>query len=597
LVFHPDFSANRRAFIVYTIDDPADETKGWKRHIILRLSEFRVGAEGRFAPESESVLLDLPLREVVHHGGTLQFGPDGYLYMSVGDAHFDEELLPGVPIAQDRTSLQGSILRLDVDHGRPYSIPPTNPFAGGTGRGEIFAFGLRNPWGFSFDRETGDLWAGDSGQASVEEVDRIVSGGNYGWPYCEGDQPYYRSCDNDKLEAPVHTYTHVDGESIIGGYVYRGAALPLWGRYIYGDFVGTVWALDLSVQSGDEGRVRRLANLPHRVTNFAEDRDGELLIVTLGALYRLRPAAAPAEEFPRLLSATGCMDVEHPEQPLEGVIPYRINQPFGAEGAIRTRMLVIPDAAHIAIQRDGDLEFPVGTVLIQNFYDGDTIFETRLLARHDDGAWNGYSYAWRADGSDAELLTDSADVTLASGREWHFPSSGECARCHTPAARFALGLEVAQLDLEIEFPALATPRNQFEMFQSIGLISGRRPPRFAPIPALGDGDATIEERARSYLHVNCSPCHRPGVEILSRMDFRASTPLSKMGICQEVPRLGSLGLAGARLLLPGDAGRSVLPLRMRSEGAERMPPIGRSRVDAEGVAAVEAWIAELSDCS
>jgi len=228
-----------------------------------------------------------------HNGGQIAFGPDGLLYVGLGDGGSGGDPLGH---AQDTSTLLGSILRIDVDRGTPYAVPPDNPFAAGGGRPEIFAWGLRNPWRWSFDRETGELWCGDVGQNRWEEVDRIRRGGNYGWNVREGAHCFASAeCDSAGLIEPVAEYSHDEGCSITGGYVYRGATLPqISGAYVYGDFCsGRIWGLFSA--GGGALAPRLLAESGLQISSFAEDHDGELYVVDYGGgIHRLASAPEPS---------------------------------------------------------------------------------------------------------------------------------------------------------------------------------------------------------------------------------------------------------------------------------------------------------------
>lgn len=274
LAFHPDFTHNGYLYVNYTKRKPLET-------IIARF-QAKTADAGRIDPATETILLRFAQPYDNHNGGKLAFGPDGYLYISTGDggAWGDQH-----NYAQNRSSLLGKILRLNVnktDKGH-YGIPADNPYAGNQEgyREELYAYGLRNPWRFSFDRQTGQLWAGDVGQNEFEEIDLITKGGNYGWRLKEGNRCYNprHDCDNGQLTDPVHTYPRTDGVSVTGGFVYRGSRIPaLRGRYIFGDYSnGKVWALSVDTNrktgheliSGDGGSV----------SAFGEDATGELYIL------------------------------------------------------------------------------------------------------------------------------------------------------------------------------------------------------------------------------------------------------------------------------------------------------------------------------
>ena len=284
LAFHPDFETNGYFYVNYTATSP-------ERTVISRFSVSDDDANIA-NPASETVLLTYDQPYGNHNGGHIAFGPDGYLYIAAGDGGSAGDPLNN---GQDRTTLLGSILRIDVDsqeNGKAYGIPDDNPYVGnGEGfREEIFAYGLRNPWRFSFDSETGDLWAGDVGQNALEEIDIIENGHNYGWNIMEGDQCYPEgtSCDTDGLELPVFTYPHANNNrSITGGYVYRGDDLPaLTGYYVYADFVsGRIWALDTSDLENPDNK--ELIDSDFRISSFGVDADNEMYITSFdGNIYR-----------------------------------------------------------------------------------------------------------------------------------------------------------------------------------------------------------------------------------------------------------------------------------------------------------------------
>jgi glucose/arabinose dehydrogenase len=288
IAFHPRFAENRHFFIYYAAANP-------RRTVVSRLS---YDPARRVAdPASERIVLEVPQPYSNHKGGQLAFGPDGFLYVGLGDGGSG-----GDPHGngQNAWQLLGKILRLDVDHpsgGRAYGIPADNPFAAAQDgrRGEIFALGLRNPWRFAFDRESGLLYAADVGQDEVEEIDLIVNGGNYGWNVLEGTRCYRpdRNCPRAGFVAPIAEYTHAEGISVIGGFVYRGRALPgLRGRYLFGDFgSGIVWTIPAGPGEGLRER-KELLRTGFNLSSFGEDAAGEMYLLDLrGGVYRLVPAS------------------------------------------------------------------------------------------------------------------------------------------------------------------------------------------------------------------------------------------------------------------------------------------------------------------
>jgi len=273
LAFHPDYRRNGRFVICYT-RQPDGATV---------VSAFRVSPDPNRAAADETMLLVVPQPFANHNGGMVEFGPDGFLYIGRGDGGAAGD--PGNR-AQNTRELLGKILRIDVDHGTPYGIPPDNPFVNGGGRVEVFAYGLRNPWRFSFDRETGELWVADVGQDEWEEIDVVRRGGNYGWRIMEGNHCFAPKfvCPTTGLLPPVAEYGHQQGRcTIIGGYVYRGRRIPdLRGTYVYGDYCsGEIFGLN-----GGEQRVLLATGLS--ITSFGTDESGELYVVGHGGtVHRL----------------------------------------------------------------------------------------------------------------------------------------------------------------------------------------------------------------------------------------------------------------------------------------------------------------------
>ena len=297
MAFDPDFPDNGLVYLSYTTsDDPLNDSGGNFRSVVSRFSVDSTG--DALDPASEAILLTFPQPFSNHNGGQLGFGPDGLLYIGLGDGGGAGDALDN---GQNPATLYGSMLRIDVSQpdavrGLPYSIPAGNPYAANLSCNdgacpEIFALGLRNPWRWSFDRVTGALWAGDVGQGDWEEIDRIESGGNYGWRCLEATHTFNSlSCDNKAFRAPIAEYSHNQGQSVTGGYVYRGASLAsLEGTYVFGDFVsGRIWGLFAPYSTTPDCRL--LVDTDLNISSFAQDNDGEILVIAYsGELYRIAP--------------------------------------------------------------------------------------------------------------------------------------------------------------------------------------------------------------------------------------------------------------------------------------------------------------------
>lgn len=296
LALHPDFAANGLFYVYYSASKAGAAAGAGV------LARYRVGTDGAADPSSEVRLLEIAHTRPLHYGGDLAFGPDGFLYLASGDDG-DASLgvqPPPLPNAQNGANLLGKVLRLDVAGAAPYAIPADNPFAGDDGiRDEIWVMGLRNPWRFSFDRATGDVWIADVGEARLEEINQVPSGGggnNFGWPCYEGLLQGTQSTGcgpAGSYDAPRYVYSHTsDRCAVTGGYVYRGAAQPrLAGQYLFADFCsGEVWALPAAGSS----TARLVGAFPgHRWSTFGQDAAGELYLGEFrgsATIYHLRAA-------------------------------------------------------------------------------------------------------------------------------------------------------------------------------------------------------------------------------------------------------------------------------------------------------------------
>jgi len=279
MAFDPDYANNGRVYLSYTTSDSS---------LTSIISRFTVSTDrNTLLADSEEVLLRLSQPYSNHNGGHIAFGPDGFLYIGFGDGGSGGDPQGN---GQNTQTLLGSMLRIDVNNGTPYGIPATNPFASGEqGRPEIYAWGLRNPWRWSFDKSNGKLWVADVGQNSWEEVSIITQPGNFGWNIREGTHCYQSSsCSNPNLIDPVIEYSHEYGCSITGGYVYRGSAIPsLQGTYLYSDYCsGTLWG---AREDGNGGyQSFQILSTGLNVSSFAEGNDGEIYIIHIeGKFYKL----------------------------------------------------------------------------------------------------------------------------------------------------------------------------------------------------------------------------------------------------------------------------------------------------------------------
>jgi glucose/arabinose dehydrogenase len=333
MAFHPRWAQSFQAFLFYT-------ARGARAgSVVSVLSRVSSADSGRTLDSAgENILLEVAQPYRNHKGGRVAFGPDGFLHLGLGDGGSAGDPQGN---AQDAHSLLGKFLRIDVDRGSPYAVPDGNPYAGSPagGRGEIFALGFRNPRRWSFDRATGELWAGDAGQGSWEEIDLVRAGGNYGWPIKEGSRCFSEvPCARPGLVDPVAEYGRGDGCAIVAGFVYRGRALPgLAGCFIYADHCsGKLWAL---APRGDGGwRPRLLLDTSLRISAFAEDEAGELYALDYGTgrIYRLVPAAPAGNRVSEFITPHGRGMRERvimktgSTRPPQGHAPFASGRPIGS---------------------------------------------------------------------------------------------------------------------------------------------------------------------------------------------------------------------------------------------------------------------------
>ena len=611
LDFHPDYRANGHLYVGQNLN-VGDKVK-------TRVSRFTVDRQGprKIDPKSELVIIEWDSNG--HNGGDLAFGADGTLFISSGDGTSDSDTnLRG----QDLTHLTAKILRIDVDHpdeGRAYSVPQDNPFLNISGaRAETWAYGLRNPWRLSFDRETGQLWTGVNGQDLWEYAILVEKGKNYGWSLFEGSHPFQlrRTAGPTPISPPTVEHHHSEARSLSGGLVYHGDRLPeLKGTYIYGDWsTGKIWAV-----KHDGQRVawhREIADTPLQITGFGLDRAGELVVIDHGTgFYRLdpTPTAVEGSTFPRRLSETGLFASTRDRKPATGLIPYSVNSPLWSDGTRKERFMAVPGDGKIGFTKGGSgWNFPDGTVLVKTFLletsrdepGSPRAIETRLTTRQQ-GEWIGYSYLWDDAGTDAVLVGKDGldkdflvrDPAAPGGRRaqsYRYPSRAECMVCHSRAANFVLGLSEVQMNKDHDYGG--TVANQLRTLDHIGFFAERLPKRPEELAKLADPsnrEAGLERRVRSYLHSNCANCHVEAGGGNAAVNLGIDTSQEGMRVVDVPPMQESFGIVDARIVAPGDPGRSTLWARVNRRGAGQMPPLASTVVDDEAVKLLREWIEQL----
>lgn len=570
LAFHPDFATNGYFYVHYTAENSACS----QSNRCARIVRYRMDPQNPDValPNSAYVVLEIDRPGSIehHNGGMLAFGPDGYLYVAVGD-------LDIASAPQDTNDLHGKILRVDVDSGSEFSpgIPADNPFGN-----PVFHYGLRNPWRFSFDRELGDLWIADVGSSVREEVNYVpvgTPGGlNFGFPDCEGTVSLTATGCTASQHAPELEYvTGQQGIAVIGGFVYRGAIAGLQGHYVFGDANGTIFSWDRTTRDPETG----LGVFETRITgqfdglgSLAESEPGELFTWSYSnpSLVRFTTDAGAGGSMPTLLSETGLFSDTTMLTPTAGLIEYDVASPLWSDHAVKRRWIGLPGTEKIAFHSPTRWSFPVGTVLVKQF---DAIpssaprrIETRVMLRQPD-RWLGFTYRWNAAGTDATLLLDGLVEEIVrtdgSSQTWDYPSPSECNGCHSSVAGRALGLRADQLNLDFDYGG--TLDNQLHAWNCIDLFDTDLgdPSAFERLHASADASVSRQTRVRDYLEVNCAPCHQPGTA-QGQMDLRGHVPIGAMNIVSEPPIRGDLGIPGAELIKPGIPNESILVQRMLS---------------------------------
>ena len=610
LAFHPNFTENRFCYVCYIkAPDLADGTHV-ARFLMTETDPPTIDVA------SETTLVTW--RSGGHNGCCLKFGPDGFLYISTGDAGPANPPDP-LKTGQDISDLPSSILRIDVDQtddGLNYHIPDDNPFVGREGsRGEVWAYGLRNPWRMSFDQKTGDLWVGDVGWELWEMLYRVERGGNYGWAVMEGrasTNPEWPRGPTPVLP-PTIDHRHSESSSITEGLTYYGTRLKeLHGTHIYSDYdTGKFWGF--RYENGQVVDHRELADTTHRVVGFGEQHDGEFLLLdhTAGTIHRLLPNPRQSETstFPRKLSDSGLYASIIEQLPAPGVIPYSINAEPWADHAVAERFVAVPNELSIETT-DTAWSFPKDSVLVKtlslDLHDGDPStrrrVETQIL--HFDGTeWMPYTYRWNEEQSDAMLVSaigaeqtfEIVDGNATDGKRlqtWRFSGRAECQRCHNKWSGPPLAFNTPQLNRAHNYGGVTA--HQLDTFAHIQMIAKPVPTESRPqLANPRDDSAEVDGRARAYLHVNCAHCHRmhAGGAVLSHMHYDLA--LDKTNMVAARPSQGTFGIHAAQVIAPGDPIRSVLLYRMAKLGGGRMPHIGSTEVDRAGVELMYDWLQQL----
>jgi uncharacterized repeat protein (TIGR03806 family) len=660
LAFHPEFrqpgSTNRGYFYVTYKWRPAGTANS--EYAYWRLSRFTV-PDGQMTADanSELVLIQQLDRQMFHDAGSLLFGQDGFLYFSIGDEGGGNDQYNVTQMLNER--LFSGVFRIDVNRNPtlshpirrqpirhvdtpatwpdPYTtnyfVPNSNPFVNPDGSvlEEFYALGLRQPYRISQDPVTGRIWIGESGQNTREEIDILEAGANYQWAYREGMVAGPKATPGTIIgteKLPIWDYDRSYGGCIIGGYVYRGSehAPELTGKYIAVDNVsGRITAV---TYDGTNAVAGQIASMPSGsvyggTSSCGLDANGEIYFLKFGdvgggRIYKLAKILTTVPDPPPLLSQLGVFTNLAALQPGPGILPYTVNSSLWSDNAAKLRWLAVPNngthntaTERVAFSLTDEWGFPPGTVFIKHFElpvnDANQSIvrrlETRFLVMDQNGGSYGLTYRWRADGTDADLLTNGVTAnyvvtnlnSTTRTQAWQFPSRQDCLTCHNANAKYVLGLKTHQLNGDTFYPQTGVTDNQLRALGHIGLFTA--PYDEAAIPSYPKAQAVTNEaislttRVRSYIDANCAHCHRPG-GVRAHFDARYRTPLEEQGLIYG-PLDNYVNGPDDRVAVPGNVANSLMHLRPSLVGALQMPPLAKNVVDTNAMQVFADWINSL----
>jgi uncharacterized repeat protein (TIGR03806 family) len=633
MAFHPGYATNHYFYTFFTRNQTSSQGDG--RHMVLARFETSPSDPNAALTNSELPLISQYDAYNYHHAGDLHFGPDGYLYVALGDGGPQRD---GDNHSQTITNdFFSGLLRLDVDR-RPgnllpnphpanttnYFVPSDNPFVGVTNfdgvtinpadvRTEFYAVGLRVPWRFSFDEPTGRLYLGDVGQDAYEEVDIITKGSNYGWAYREGLHPGPKTAPEGFTSIdPILEYDHGtatnQGNSITGGIVYRGARIPnLAGWYVFADYIsGNVWRL--LYNGTNVVNWERIASSAGLVSFAADPSNGDVLMANVdeNTIKRLVYNSISDDLLPPTLADTGVFTNISTLTPNPGFVPYDVNVPLWSDSAWKQRWVSVPLTEQLTFNPTNYWTFPTGAVWVKHFEleltngvpESRRRLETRLLVRDSTSSGvYGVTYRWDDSQTNAVLVPDQGmdeTFSITDGdnvrtQVWHYPSRSECLLCHTLQAVGVLGFNAPQLNRDFNYDGITD--NQLRALSNAGYFTAPLTNRYSLLalaPATNES-ASVEFRARSYLMANCSHCHQPGGSAPGTFDARIWTPLSAAGLVGGA-LFNDAGDRDNRVIVPGSLSNSMLHTRLSVRGSGQMPPLASSVLDTQAIALVRRWI-------
>lgn len=626
--FHPNYATNKTYFLFYS----TMQEKGRFQRI------------SKFVGKQETVLIEQFDEAGNHNGGDMHFGPDGYLYIGVGDEGLGGDVLKNSQLI-DKDYFAG-ILRIDVDlkknnlwpnnhpavilnkSGKPsYKVPNDNPFVNADSFNnkkvdnkkvikEFWATGLRNPWRMSFDKK-GNLWIGEVGQGFREEIDIIPAGQggmNFGWKPREGLHPFKDMKSNaEDYDDPVYEYARTAaplkfiGRSVTGGVVYEGNKLPEFtGKYIFGDYAsGNVWALS---KSSPQYKAEYITNTMGISAFGFHPASGEVLACALneGKIKILKKSEVKTVNIPQKLSDTGIFKDVKSLTVNSSFIPYESNAPAWFDNAIESKWVSVPKGKKFGITSNGPWNSPSGAVWVQHF-DMEKVqgnpstkfkLETRVLVKSPGSAY-ALNYKWNKQQTEAYLVSEGGETLnlkvsvngKAKDKTWRIPGRMECMICHNVTGGYALGFHTRQINRDTT--AFGVKQNFLNVLYEHGMLSKK--PNSVDLNkkhASLDSGASLEKKARSYLDVNCSSCHSRDGTTPVPFDLRAYGQLSRARLFNKP--LNNMGDNSLRVISKGKPEKSVLLKRMAaSDGFTRMPFIGTHEVDEKAISVIEQWIKSL----
>ncbi|MEM6633810.1 MAG: PQQ-dependent sugar dehydrogenase, partial [Bacteroidota bacterium] len=685
-ILHPEFgqpgSPNRNYFYVFYRYIPPGIPLTSENESYRRLSRFELTDGTNVAPkESEFVMIHQFVRSRIHSGGGMDFDKNGFLLLGIGDGGNCCEVESTQRLDK---WLLGGIIRIDVDkrggdsshpirrqpanysdnntnfppnwidsYSQGYFIPNDNPWqdpSGGTME-EFYALGLRHAYTVIYDEERDEVWEGDIGQSTWEEINKIEKGANYEWPYLEATRVHNGGVLNSIDGLSPRTIDDVVGprrgphiqlnratsNSVIAGLVYRGSKFPgLQGKFLFADHGrGNIYTVEDNSQPGmTQDDIDFLANVPNTsmgfgIASFATDEAGEIYIVKLdgvsvnpdnregGTIHKIIPTGGTTEP-PALLSETGAFSSLLTLTPTPGIIPYSVNSPLWSDGASKKRWIALPNdgihdspAEQIEFDPENPWKFPEGTVLIKHFElpvdeRNPSIvrkLETRFTIFGPNDSFYGVTYKWNEAQTDAVLLvggeSESIPVTQSNGsiraQNWDFPSRTECLSCHTQVSGRALGVNTHQLNGDFTYPGSGITANQLETWNHLNMFTGSLadPSRYLSSVAINDDRATSSHKILSYLDANCGHCHRPG-GVEGAFDGRIAIPFGSHNLV-NMPVDGPNSVPGGVVVKPGSLEESELYIRDNKLGTNAMPPLAKNLIDQPYIEELGGWILDLQE--